>query len=487
MATQAFTLKNFNGGLSDYEDKGVRGAFKNGKALSVRRRIDSLYCNQALVSVDDEGTPVITDLVRFFVPASDGNTYLFGAAKIYKLTSGGTLSLVHTDPDGQISGASEWWEANGKEYLFWTTSTKLKSKEIPGSSDWSDVNADHTGLPGDPSTQSYPKTNLTAQEWHTMRQANGALMICNGNYIAMVGWDGSYTNEALRLIPGVVSKTIIDRNDFVIIAAGSDSGRQYAHLFEWETGSLNYITKKRIPAVTINALIDSEIMLMQADNDGEIFFSDFVNFLPVTSFPAGGKVNPGAIIDDNGIVYFGVYDSNDATKDGIYSYGRTKKNGTYALNFEYPITCDEIGALEVIGGLLHVTYKVGSSYKLYKVDTTKKQPAVYESLDLLAPIKFPVDHTGWSGIKVHCSKLPENSKIGLKYRMDKDSSWVTALLESGDEFFDIQDGQEALFLVGSVGEIFELQVTLYPNQTDDDPLTYGNNSPEVHKIEIFFE
>lgn len=471
----SYTIKNFSGGLSDYEDRGIKGAFKNGKALSIRKRIDSLTCNQALTQVS---SGVITDLIYFHVPASDGNTYLFGTAKIYKLTSGGTVTLVYTDPDGGICGAAEWWEANGKKYLFWATSTKLKSKEIPGNSDWTvDVNATHTGLPGG-SSQTYPKTNLSAATWHTMAEANGALMICNDNYLAMVGWDGSYTNEALRLLPDMSAKTLIDRNDMVIVAAGSASGRQNAHLFSWETTSLNYVAKKRIPAVNINALIDSEVMLMQADTDGNIFFSDMVNFLPVTAFPTGGKVNPGAIAELDGVVYFGVWGSTDATKDGIYSYGRKKKNGLFSLNFEYPITCTEIGALSVISGVLHVSYRVTSSYVLFKVDTANKQTAVYESLDLIAPTKILPDHTNWNGIKLITAPLPAGTSISVAYRLNKSGNFIAAKIEGEVASMEIDGAMESLFLIAGEGEIAEVQVTLTP---------YVNATPEVYRIELFFD
>jgi len=473
---QAFILKYFNGGISDYEDKGVRGAFKDGKALSIRRRKDSLYCNQALINIDSTETPVIDQIVRFKVIASDGNTYFFGTSKIYKYTSAGVLSLVYTDPDGQIAGAAEWWISNGKKYLFWATSTKLKCKEIPGNADWSvDVNAN---VVVGATTYTYPKVNLTAATWHTMVMANGALMICNGNYLAMVGWDGSYTNEALRLLPDQKAKAIIDRDDYVIVACETFSGRKNAALFLWESGSLNYLKKKKIPAAKINALIDGEIMLMQGDDDGEIFFSDFVSYLPVISFPSGGQVNPEAIIEDEGIIYFGVYGSDDATKDGVYSYGRNKKNGEFALNFEYPVTCDEIGMLEVIGGLLHVSYKSGTSYRIYKVNTAAKQTAVYESIDLAAPLNQNLETTNWLNIEVLCKALPANTSIGLKYRTNKADSWTTAMLDGDIELLDVDDAVKATFVVGDLGEIFEVQVTLNPSV---------NASPEVYQIRIFFE
>src|SRR3989304_1447801 len=96
-----FEIKHWDGGLSDYDDKGVRGAFKRGQNLDIRRDTDSLKAGQALAeegiieggsqsasaspSVSAALTSVFRDLVHFFVKASDGNTYGFGnAGYIYK-------------------------------------------------------------------------------------------------------------------------------------------------------------------------------------------------------------------------------------------------------------------------------------------------------------------------------------------------------------------------------------------------------------------
>jgi len=472
---QAFTLKSFKGGISDWEDKGIRGAFKSGTALSTRRRRDSLYCNQGLVTADN-GTPVVVDLIIATVPASDGNTYLFGASKIYKQVSNGTLSVVYTDSDGGICGAAEMWCSNGKKYIFWATSVKLKCKEIPGNADWTvDTNAN---VVVGATTYTYPKVNLSAATNHKMAIANGALMICNTNYMAMVGWDGSYTNEALRLLPDMSATSVIDKNDFAIIGTKTVSGRANAHLFQWETGSLNFINKQKISAASINALIDGEVMLMQGDTDGQIYFGDFVNKLPVIQIPSGGQVNPGAIIEDKGVIYMGVYGSTDATKDGIYAYGRNKKNGDFTLTLEYPITCTEIGALEIIAGVLHVSYRVTTNYYWYKVNSAAKQVATYESLDLVAPIKDPLTDTTWLAAELFMSALPAGTSVQVKYQVEKSGSWVIANIDGDTASLTTTGTTRATFVLGDVGEVVELQVILTPT---------ANLSPEVHKIKLYFE
>jgi len=264
-----FIIDSFTG-ISEFESKGIKGAFKFGSALDVRKKVDSLSCQQALVT---EGASAITDLINFIVPASDGNSYAFGdEGKIYKRTSGGTWTNVYTDegPD-RIEGAAEWFSNAGKSYLYWAVGSYLHRKELPGLSNWTDVDAD----------AGWPKTTLTAGvSWHTMKPANGALMICNGQYLAMVGYDNSFTNNAVDLIGDNRSKTLIERGNSVVIGtrkSNSYTDIQKGELFVWEQTALSWINKKQIPANGINALIDTEFTLMQAGTNGDIYFSDLVN------------------------------------------------------------------------------------------------------------------------------------------------------------------------------------------------------------------
>lgn len=462
-----FELKSFVGGLSDYEDKGIKGAFKFGSALDIRKKADSLSCQQALV---DEGSGVIVDLILFLVPCSDGNTYGFGdTGRIYKRTSGGTWSVVYTDTDGKIIGAAEWYNNAGKTFLDWATATKLNRKEIPGQSDWSDVNAD----------AGWPKTNLSDEDWHTMKMAGGSLMIANGQYLAMVGYDDSYTNQALNLLPQDKAKTLIERNNLdVIVGATRKDSQEIGNLFSWREEYLSYAAKKPIPSKGINALIDSEYTLMQAGVNGGIYYSDLVNVLPITSFPGGGKVNPDGVDVDEGLALFGVFggsaiDGNATT--GVYTLGRKKKNAPFVLNLDYPFSCDEIGSVKNIGTDILVSYKSGSTYRVKKVDTANKATAIYQSLDLIAPSPF-TKPVVWEAVKITTKDMPTGTKCEVWYRVNKKGNFVQAKMEG--EVAQFTSGSEAIFLINSDGKICEVLVKLIPN---------GNNSPEVYPpVEVSF-
>src|SRR3990167_3493024 len=149
--------KFFEGGLSSFADRGIRGAFKFASGIDIRKAVDTLSCGQAMEeeglfdtshsqssslsqstsqspsrsgsaskspsgsasaspssSVSASLSPsaglnnVFVDLVIAWVKATDGNTYGFGnAGNIYRRYTDGFTRNVYKDPDGAIKGAVE--------------------------------------------------------------------------------------------------------------------------------------------------------------------------------------------------------------------------------------------------------------------------------------------------------------------------------------------------------------------------------------------
>lgn len=472
----SWLIDTFGGGVSDHENKGQRGAFKTGSALDIRKLVDSLSCQQALLDITPAGWNA---LCTAHVVASDGNSYFFlNNGKIFKMTSGGVFSLVHTDTSesGNITGAEEWYDNAGWTYLVWATPTRLNIKKIIGPSysntePWADVNTASTGT--------WPKTNLTSAI-HTMKQVNGTLQICNGNVMAMVGYDLSYTNLSLQLIPGHIARTVIERGLDAIIGAARLDAQDKSMLFSWDQIALNYNAKKLIPVKTLNALIDTDKPLAQVGDNGAIYYADFLNVLPITYFTGGGKVNPGGVENDQGLALFGVF-GNGAGNTGIWSFGKKRNNDLYALNLEYPFTCSEIGTVKKMSTDLFVTYNNSGTFGIKKVDLTAKATATYGGLDLEVPAKYikgDQELPTFTEIKIITAPLPASTSVQVKRKINKTGSFNSAELEGGGTAFNTATGTEALFKVGDMGRIIEPQVILTPS---------GNNSPEVYSIEVFFE
>jgi len=398
------------------------------------------------------------------VKCSDGYTYGFGnTGCIYRRDASSFWQQVYKDPDGAIKGAEEAPASGNKTYLAWCTDTKLKKKAIPGLSNWNDVTT--------------VSTNLSSQDWHTMKQVGGATKIANGSWIAMLGYDESYTNEALDLVPGNIAKTLIERNGRVIIG----------------THKAGYTTKG------INGAIDSEVQIAQIGDDGDIYYANGSNSVAIKTLPGGGYINPGGICNERDDINFfeweetalswidkqsvgnmallAVYNA-DTGKGGIYTYGRKNKNHPIVLNLEYQLDADELGAVACVDGDIIVSYRDGSSFGVKVVDSTTKAIGVYEGLDFRSPVKFPANITVWKYAEVFLTPLPNGTSVSFYYRMNKTGSFVQAYTASGGTSYNTVLGDKAVFRIGEEGEICEAKLVLTP---------IGNFTPEVHRIRLYFE
>lgn len=536
-APSVYEITSFTG-ISDWEDRGQKGSFKFAANADVRKSVDSLSCSQALVdiglhsshspsasvspsrsaslspslspsssaspstgvsnspsvtpslspSLSPSTTPsssiskspsptaglstVFQDLVIKWVKCTDGYTYGFGnTGYIYRIDSDWVVQIVYKDADGEIKDAAEWFNDGKQTWLYWATDHKLHRKLIPGNSNWNDVDVAPGVILGD----HWPKINLNSGVPHTMRQSGGSLLICNGSWLALVGYDDSYTNEAVDFIPGNISKTLVERQGRAITGTVRDSD----------------------PTNGINAMIDSEVPLAQV-GDGWIYYSNLSDSIPVKSFPGGGKCNPGGVVNKinqsyifeweqnalswiskqavGNLAMFAIYDA-DVGMGGIYSYGRTNKNKPFTLNLDHQIDADELGALESIDGVLLVSYRDGSAFGAKRVDGTAKAQVIYEGIDFKAPIKTPEGKTVWELIELHTAPLPDGAYIEAWYRTDKNGPFKKARTAQGEINNNKPGTKKMTFSFMASGDIYEPRLVLNP---------IGNLGPEVYRIRTFF-
>jgi len=416
-------------------------------------------------------TTVFSDLIRFFVNCSDGMTYGFGnTGKVYKIDSELNCSQVY-NLQIQIKGAVEKPSSNKKTYLLFAEDRKLHRKEIPGRADWNDVDA-----PGTVQGDTWPKTNLTSADWHTMVNVGGSIMIANGSMVAMAAYDDSYTNEAVDLIPGNTAKTMQERNGRLITGTHP-------------TGSSTKGT---------NAAIDSEVPLAQVGIDGQIMYADLVSRMPLKRFPGGGLVNPGGVANEvsqmgffewiqtalswtnkqvyGNLPYMGVYGA-DAGYNGIYTYGRRQKNQPFAMNLEYQMEVDEIGAVAFVNGVMIASYRDGTDFGVKAVDSTAKATFTYNSLDFKAPQKKPIDITKWSIAEVFMQPLPSGCQVQFWYRMDKYGSFTQAKTLDGATSYTTVGGKKVVFSIQADGQIYEFKIVGIPS---------GNYTAEIYRIRNYF-
>lgn len=531
-----YTIKEFNGGISAYANAATpRGSFKFGSNLDIRKESDTLSCGQALIdegllgtshsqspslsqssslspsgSVSSSPSPsnspsasvspsasesrsasaslspsgsqspsssespslspseglnnIYVDLVMFWVKASDGNTYGFGnAGNIYRRYSDGFTRNVYKDIDGSIKGAVEKPSSSGITYLQWATATSLKQKPLPGASDWSDVEeiAD----------------NLTGTDWHTMKQVGGANYIANGSKLALVGYDDSYTNDALDIIPGRYIKTIVER-----------SGR--AVFGSYPAG---------YPTKGVNGAIDCEYPFIQIGSNGDLYFANFSDTVPYKRFPGGGYVNPGGVANEiqeiemfdwvypadswidrqtlGNMGLWGVF-SADSGKNGIYTTGRKKKDQPFTMNLEYAMDVDEIGAVVNVDGVTIASYRDGTDFGVKAVDSNTKAQGIYEGLEFRVPSNKEAEtSTIVTHVEILMNPLQTGCSIYFYYQKNKSGTWVQAYTADGIPAYTTTGGSKATFRIGEEMDIYEPRILMIPN---------GNITPEIYRIITYF-
>jgi len=406
---------------------------------------------------------VYVDLIIAWVKATDGNTYGFGnAGNIYRRYPDGYTRNVYADADGAIKGAVEKPSDDGITYLQWATATSVKRKPLPGVGTWTDVEE--------------ISDQLTGADWHTMKQIGGANYIANGSKLALVGYDNSFTNEALDLIPGNIAKTLLERNGRAVIGSH----------------------KAGYPNKGVNAMIDTEVPLSQIGDDGELFFANFTDSMPVKRFPGGGRVNPGGVANEvdqieifdwifgadswldkqsmGNMSIWGVFGA-DSGKNGLYYYGRENKEQPFTMNLEYAMDVDEIGAVVNVEGITIASYRDGTDFGVRAVDPDVKATGTWEGLEFRAPIKKAEQITKFSHAEVFFDLLPVGCSIYFYYQKNKSGNWIQAYTVDGQQAFTATNGKKATFRIGEEMDIYEPRIIMIPS---------GNTTPEIFRIRTYF-
>lgn len=476
---------SWRGGISDENTRGIRGSFKYAYGVDIHKRRDSISANYAMSNIGNSS--VVNDLIRFSVTARDGSTYCFGSAGSIYAVAGNpydpVVSFVYNDENGAIKGAAEWKESNGVSYLVWATNTSIARVALDGSLPvpWG------AGV----ATQNY-KTTLDGADWHTMKNAAGRLCVANGNYLATIDYDGNFDPAAVNLRPGNLIKCLEERDDYVLIGSERGDESEEGYIWSWIVTALNWVRKKKIPVKGVNALIDTERLLLQGGTSGEIFFSDFSNTAPLNSVPSGGQVNPQGVAQYNDLALFGFYGLSDVTQVGIYSYGRRMLNRPFALNNEYRLTrtvagstVSEIGSVWVNSTAVFASWKTtdGSTieYGVDMVSTSTRASARIEGLEFSG--RSPHLRKTYLIEKAILEALPSGTSLSVLYKPDRasvggDSSagagWRYAkVASSGDTTYSTTDSNEAEFIINENAMTFEIAYELNPNSESTPELIAG--------------
>lgn len=467
------SIENFNGGISPLASKGVRGAFAFGYGLNIRDN-NTLKCNQAMKK--DSGTTV-TDLILVMFKASDGNIYGFGdTGKIYRKVSG-TWALAYTDTDGKITGACEF-KSTSNTFILYATQTKLKKITLANAGGTWSGNIVEVGT----------FTNGNANDWHTMRNALGVVIVNDGDLFALYDYQDASNFAALRMPTGTRAKTLLDRNNRIITGTTMATLPE-GYFITWDRLQDSWIDKKSAqgPGVNMMGFLEAGIMA-QVGNTGKLKYWNFGETVPLITVPETASSYPGAVAEYNTITHFGM---NGGTRNGVYSLGRLDLNDPRALNLEYvpshgKLTGTEIGALAADGDDLYVSWKDGTTYGVDVIDHTTKATAVYQSLRLNMG-KTNMDKL-YRAVKILLAeKLPAGCSVEVAYRATRSTAtedaaddadgWVPTTMSDDRSAINGTGETKGIFNLEGQGEKVEIQITLNPS---------GNTGPEVDSAHVGF-
>lgn len=486
-----YVIRNFRGGISDENDRGIEGSFKHGHSLDIHGRDNVIRAASAVATILDSTTgetgagsstrgTTITSHFNVFVPSYDGTTYAFGATGSIMARSGdGFWTNVYNDTES-ITGAGEFGDSSGAIYMYWGKSTSIARRQMGGTFDTA---RDSGQARWSNATQVWKTEYIqSTAAWHTMSMASGALMMANGEGLAVIDFDGNFNPLKLNIRPGNIINCLEERDDNIILGSERLDESEEGHLWSWVVTALNWVQKKKIPVQGINALINTEDRLLQGGNNGEIFYSDFINSIPVATIPGGGKVIPSGVAIHEDLAAFGF---SGGTYPGIWTYGRRHKNRSPAFNYQYRLigtvngsTVATIGAVAVINGTLLASWGINetdsSSYGIDAVSATSRATALFEGLEF--------DKGGaWDKRMVKTAHaffnpLVSGTSFSLKYKIDRESAWRYVIFADGSTTFSIANETEAIGSIGAPAHILEI---------GGEVNSSGSDTPEIHEIAIY--
>lgn len=347
----AYEIMFFSGGLSDYEDRGVKGAFKFGSNLDIRKAIDSLSCKQALVDIDkitiaisssqspsssaspspsNSPSPSLSVSPSASVsPSGQGSTSRSPSSSSSPSSSPSPSASISASnsispspsPSAGISATTifkdliYWFvkASDGFIYGFGNTGKIYKINPVDGfASQVYDAGQKIRGAEEKPSAtgKTYlvwaTNTNLHRKEipgradWNDVDAAGTV----RGDTWPKINLD-SVEWHTMRQVGGDV---LIGNGSKLAMAAYDDSytnealdlipGNLVKTLVERRGRVVIGTVRASDPTKGINGAIDAEVPLVQIGDQGQVSYADFSSTVAAKRFPGGGKVNPGGVCNE---------------------------------------------------------------------------------------------------------------------------------------------------------------------------------------------
>lgn len=461
-------IRNINqGGIADSDYFGMQNSVAECVGLDIHSESGIIKLNQKLTKLTDTGAAV-DELIRAIVPASTGDTYFFGGTngKIWKLTSGGTWSLVRTaNPAAGTAGILAAREYQG--YIYYATQSRLGRFDL--ASTWDDNYATFT------------KTDTT---YHPMAEVNLVLYIGDGAQVAQVD-AGTFSASALDIsTPLRVSALGVMGTD-LLIGTYVASNIVKTQIFRWNTWSDSFSVSDEIPEVGVNAFLATDNrIIVSAGTKGNLYMYNgqqlelYKHIKGTWSSLNKAFVHDAAVLNYNGLPLFGLSTSyGTGVNLGVYSIGRTNPSYPYVLNLDYPISTGNltkvtVGAMAGYGDTFFVAWKdeTGASptYGVDNLDLSNKYATGYFTTRV--SLFDRIVNSTYKTITAPYRSLPTGTSIQIY--VSKNHGAFTEITDLINDTDRLQVSTDAY-----VGEATTMQVKVLLNGT-------SNNSPELEMLDI---
>lgn len=338
--------------------KKLNGGFHTLRGVDVHSEAGS--CTGSFAFEKTSGT-VVDALPDNSVALPDGNTLFISStsAKIWKCTSSGTVTLVHTNTNGNNYGIGYF-----QGYVYYASGTKLgfiSAANAVAQTPWSSQND---------SWSTFTNTNTHAFK---MAEQNISLFIPNKNLLAAVNSAGVFEANSLDLQSQHSITAVTPAGNGLLIGTLIGSSKNEAGLFLWDTYSPSWIADDTIPEAGVNTFIPGDdVIFISAGTVGNIYYwsgekAIYYKRLKDADTVVTTGLNPSGAANINGLPLI-------ATTRGIHSLGRGDASLPIAQVIEYlPSAGQGItpGALEVVGSQIFYGWKNGSTYGIDKKSTNK--------------------------------------------------------------------------------------------------------------------
>lgn len=463
------------GGLAESKWSGIKNSLYKLVGFDIHSKPGIVKVAQKLAKFSgDSGSTQITAFCKARVSSSNGAQYWGSSTngKIWEITSGGVVRLVHTLTPA-VGGASILGMEEHQGYLYLFTESRIH-RILSTEADDNDWTNDIV--------EDWATFGVTDASFHPSIKLNLVLYIGDGNQVAQID-SGTFSANALDIETPLRIKSLGKYDTDLLIGTFIANTVNSASIFRWNTVDVSFASEDEVPEVGINAFFMSDnVTYVQAGLRGNIYVYngrtlELYRKIPGDYSPtAYGEVYSTAVGMLDGNMLFGFSNgSGNPADQGVYQIGRYSFNYPWVMDMPYPISersggalvinSIEIGGILVVGSDIYVSWKNSTTYGIDKLNYSSKLELAYMETRVFNTGRYNLGT--YPRVAVAYASLPASTDITIQQQQNYAGSY-TDTVEKKDtkrKFIYTEESWEATVL--------QLKVL---------PTVSSNDAPEIESI-----